>query len=135
MENAKAAAAKMRAGMAKAGAKMAAGMAKVGAKIKSGLNLKVKVGTKKSSSGAKYTIGPLGWTLNAGQNLKPLDGSFSDYINAKQAGAWTGKVTEACTNSPMMKKWVAKLILSEQPDDIAFSKWFWSGAQQLDAAI
>merc|ERR1712167_101148 len=34
-----------------------------------------------------------------------------------------------------MKKWVAKLILSSTAQDITWSKWYWSGAIQLNAAI
>merc|ERR1712178_443740 len=34
-----------------------------------------------------------------------------------------------------MKKWVAKFVLASTADDIKWSKWFWSGAIQLNNAI
>jgi len=73
--------------------------------------------------------------LTAGQKLTALDDSFNAYVKAKQAGNWAGKVSSGCVNSPMMKKWTAKLILASTQDDIKFSKMFWKGALELNMAI
>merc|ERR1712139_459652 len=128
---------------AKAGLKLKIGAkkpkAKVGAKKpKSKLKLKVKIGgkkTKKVATGPRFTIGAKGWVLNAGQKMTSLDSSFNAYVKAKQAANWAGKVSSDCVNSPMMKKWTAKLILATTQDDIKFSKMFWKGALELNMAI
>merc|ERR1712139_623014 len=128
---------------AKAGLKLKIGAkkpkAKVGAKKpKSKLKLKVKIGgkkTKKVATGPRFTIGAKGWVLNAGQKMTSLDSSFNAYVKAKQAANWAGKVSSDCVNSPMLKKWTAKLILATTQDDIKFSKMFWKGALELNMAI
>merc|ERR1711896_34250 len=119
---------------AKAGLKL-----KIGAKKpKTKLKVKVKIGgkkTKKVATGPRFTIGAKGWVLNAGQKMTSLDSSFNAYVKAKQAANWAGKVSSDCVNSPMMKKWTAKLILATTQDDIKFSKMFWKGALELNMAI
>merc|ERR1711904_511926 len=117
---------------------------KVGLKVKgkTGLKIKGKVGLKKKvkitikkKSGPRFHIGAMGWSINAGQKLQNLDTSFKAFVKTPQAANWTGKVRSTCASSPAMKKWVAKLILSSTAQDTTWSKWYWSGAIQLNNAI
>merc|ERR1712139_653363 len=114
-------------------------MGKIGTKKpKAKAGLKLKIGAKKPkkvATGPRFTIGAKGWVLNAGQKMTSLDSSFNAYVKAKQAANWAGKVSSDCVNSPMLKKWTAKLILATTQDDIKFSKMFWKGALELNMAI